>query len=111
MEAPLCVYMLPYMRGNLREVMGFHYMQICASILTFPTFLLLPWGFPSASKEALWGVPNMGSFWVMRPLACVLGRAGWHCGSTGTELCQERQCQKPATLLLRTSQAIRLLQQ
>lgn len=37
-----------------------HYMRIHASNMTFPTFLLLPWGFPSVSKEALWGVPIMG---------------------------------------------------
>lgn len=30
-----------------------HYMQIHTSNMTFATFLLLPWGFPSVSKEAL----------------------------------------------------------
>lgn len=69
-------------------------------------------GLPIRFRRGLVGSAHHGgSFWVMRPLAWMQGRVGWHCGSTGTKLCQERECQRPATLLLRTSQAIRLLRQ
>ncbi len=61
-----------------RERRRMHYMWLHANKMTFPTFLPLPWGFPSVSKEALWGVPVMGDpsgLWDPW-CGCMAGRAG-----------------------------------